>query len=375
MIPGYPKETFFVPDGIYLLSHSVGCLPVSTEKHLSDSFFRPWANSGGHAWTNWLDNINAFTQALAQLFNSNAQNFCPQVNLSSALTKILFSLPTPTHRNKVVFSARDFPSIGTVLQKYCKTLELEPVMIPQDRNLADPQTWSDFLDEEVSIALITHVVSNTGQKLPIRDIVQLCRDRTITSIVDIAQSAGIIPVDLSHWQADFVIGSCVKWLCGGPGAGYLWVSDNNIHECQPDDIGWFSHKDPMSLTMNNFEYAPDARRFTGGTPSVIPFTLATESIKLMHSAGIEHIHSHNKKLLSRLASQLNVNSPCQPNERGGTFVVSFSNNQKALQTLTSAGVHCDLRSEGLRLSPHLYNSASDIDTLAELINPLLGKRR
>ena len=247
-------------------------------------------------------------------------------------------------------------------------------MIPKERNLADLQIWSDFLDDEVAIALVTHVVSNTSQRLPVKNIIELCREREIISIVDVAQSAGIIPVNLSCWQADFVIGSCVKWLCGGPGAGYLWVNEDNVNACRPSDVGWFSHDNPMSLNMDNFEYAYGARRFSGGTPSIVPFTLASESIRLLLSIGIEQIHHHNRNLIDRLTSQLNISPPWESDNRGGTLVVSFSNNQKVLQKLSREGVQCDLRNEGLRLSPHIYNSASEIDKLAELIDPLLVKR-
>ncbi|WP_350637139.1 aminotransferase class V-fold PLP-dependent enzyme, partial [Pseudoalteromonas sp. GW168-MNA-CIBAN-0100] len=77
---------------------------------------------------------------------------------------------------------------------------------------------------------------------PVYDIVAISKLTNSLSIIDGAQSAGVIPLDLSVLDADFLIGSSVKWLCGGPGAAYLWVNKTQIEYCEPKDVGWFSHQ-------------------------------------------------------------------------------------------------------------------------------------
>ena len=373
MNPDMVRNLFHIPDGTYLLSHSVGCLPVASEIHLSKHFFQPWIEQGGDAWTHWLGNLSEFNNALAGLLNTDPHLFCPQANLSSGLTKILFSLPTQTHRNKVVFSEHDFPSMGYVIRAFCKASGFRPKIIPIDRDLTDLQVWRDALSEDVFAALVTHMTSNTSHRLPVLEICDLCEHRGVHSIVDIAQSAGVVPIDLSLWKADFVIGSCVKWLCGGLGAGYLWARKECIEACKPVDVGWFSQQNPMTLDINSFQFATEAKRFGGGTPSIMPFTLAAHGIRLLQTLGIHNIYQHNQKFIDKVISQLHsadIHSPIKSGERGGTLVVGFSNNRQVLQKLKSVGVFCDLRKEGLRFSPHIYNSVSEADSLARLLNTI-----
>ena len=368
------RARFHIPEeGAYLLSHSVGCLPVSAYAHFQNHFLEPWKLQGSNAWEHWLNNLDMFSEALADLFNSESHLFSPQLNLSSALTKLLGALPAAKPKSHILYSECDFPSMGFVIQQLCRSLGLEACFIPFSEDLTDPATWNKWLRDDTCCAFITHVQPNSSLRLPIKEITTLTQDRGIFSIVDIAQSAGIIPIDLKVWQADFVIGSCVKWLCGGPGSGYLWARESRPEQCQPVDVGWFSHQTPMEFDVHHFEYAQGVRRFAGGTPSIMPFTFSAESIRTLQEIGINQAFKHNQNLINRIITLINqgeVRSPTEENKRGGTLVLSFRDNQKALESLKCAGIFCDQRSEGLRFSPHIYNTKEDVDKLIEAINSL-----
>ncbi len=358
---------------VYLLNHSVGCLPASASDAFQSHFLELWKQQGSHAWGQWLENLTRFNAALANLLNAKTQQFCPQTNLSSALTKIVGSLPPAAAGQHILMSERDFPSMGFVIQTLCKRFGLKPRFIPHETNLTDLNCWDDMLSDDVWLAFITHVQSNDSLRLPVADITGLTKKKSIISIVDIAQSAGVVPIDLNTWQADFVIGSSVKWLCGGPGSGYLWASDDIIECCQPMDVGWFSHQNPMAFDIHHFDYAADAGRFMGGTPSIMPFTVSAESIRTLDRIGTENIFQHNQKLINHIIAQINqgeIRSPMQENRRGGTLAISFKDNQKAMQAMDHAGIFCDQRSEGLRFSPHIYNTEEDADQLVQVINRL-----
>jgi len=190
--------------------------------------------------------------------------------------------------------------------------------------------------------------------------------------VDIAQSVGVVPIDLAAWNAGFVIGSCVKWLCGGPGAGFLWVSPERLAACEPTDVGWFSHENPFEFDMHNFRYAADALRFWGGTPSVQPFVTAANSIRLMHKIGIEKIRAHNLNLTQQIIDAVDANNvvtPANPEKRGGTMVLHYpAKQQDALcSRLDQAQVGFDVRPTGIRMSPHIYNDTEQIQAVIELL--------
>ena len=120
MTPDIRKRFHLPEEGVYFLNHSVGCLPVSAEEQFRHHFLEPWKTKGSHAWEDWLDNLMQFNAALAGLLNSKTEQFCPQVNLSSALTKILSSLPLSSGRHQIVLSENDFPSMGFVIQQFCQ---------------------------------------------------------------------------------------------------------------------------------------------------------------------------------------------------------------------------------------------------------------
>jgi len=365
------KESFVPARGIYLLNHSVGRPPVTTREAWIDSFIDPWEQGGEEVWPCWLEVIDGFRAALAQLLNSAAGNFCPQVNLSSALTKILQSFSLPEQRQTLLYTEQDFPSIAFVLQQAAKNGFVLRA-IPAGADTLDPAVWSAYLTPDVGLVLLTHVHSNTGRQIPVAEISAMAREREVLSVVDIAQSVGVVPIDLKSWQADFVIGSCVKWLCGGPGAGFLWVAPERVGECEPVDVGWFSHESPFEFDMHNFRYAADALRFWGGTPSVQPYATAASSIRLLSRIGLTTIREHNLALTQLIIDAVDSNTlvtPVEPQCRGGTVVLNYAADEQnqVCARLREAGVLFDERPTGIRLSPHIYNDAEEIAVVLSLL--------
>ncbi len=363
------REQFRVPDGIYLLNHSVGCQPHRTTAAL-ENYQRLWAEKGGEAWGDWLTLVDDFRQALAGLLGTRPEAICPQTNISSALTKILAALPSRKSRTKILLSELDFPSMGFVCDQF-RVAGYEPVFLPGEQGRLPLAQWAEALRDDVQIVLITHVLSESNYRCPVADICRLARERDIFSVVDVAQSIGVVPIDMGEWPADFVIGSCVKWLCGGPGAGFLWVDLTRIGEFKPIDVGWFSHQNPFEFDIRHFEYSADARRFWGGTPSVLPYVTAAAGIAELSQIGLAAISTHNRRLTdhltqSALACGLTVNSPHQADERGGSVVIEFSDRSKAAAIFREAGIRVDQRPKfGFRFSPHIYNSLAEIEQVCE----------
>lgn len=364
------RNEFETGDGIYLLSHSVGLPPKSARSAADEGFFEHWSSAGLAVWDGWFAGIDRFRAALAALLNGHEDGFCPQANLSSALTKILNAIPRQAGRDRIVYSESDFPTMGFVLQMAAKA-GYRLTCIPDSADFGTLEPWDTVIDESCAAVLITHVHSNTSTTVPVRDICDLAAGCGALSIVDIAQSAGIVPIDIAAWNADFVVGSCVKFLCGGPGAGYLWVNDRVLGECEPTDVGWFSHENPFEFDIHNFRYAGNALKFWGGTPSVLPYVVAANSIELTDRIGIDTVRDYSLRmtqiLIDRIDSQ-NVVTPSAPENRGGTVVLQFGEKQSEVANqLNRTDVHFDARPTGLRLSPHIYNTQDEIEAVAACI--------
>ncbi len=354
----------------YFLTHSIGLMPQSTGSSFEKSFTQPWVSGSEDIWPQWLNAISEFNAALARLLNSNTDQFCPQSNVSSGLSKVMASLKSLTNKPVILASQSDFPSTGFVLQQ-AEKLGFELRFIPKGEDLQSLETWDKALSSDVAIAFITQVHYNTNVLVPTEAIAQLCDARGIVSIVDSAQATGIVPIDLSDSKIDIMVGSCIKWLCGGPGAGFVWLNKKIMTALEPTDVGWFSHQNPFEFDINHFEYANNAARFWGGTPSVAAYVMARNSIDLLNGIGIEQVRDHNRQLTRYLLNAVPeqaVVSPLDLDLKGGTVVLKFAHQEKVSESLKARGILFDARQYGLRVSPHIYTQKADMDALIEGIH-------
>jgi kynureninase len=371
------SHAFHKPEQVYLLTHSVGLLPKSTREH-AQLFFDAWQHKGGEAWGDWLLVLQDFCQSLSALLNGKPDEFCPQTNISSALVKILYALPARKSRQKIVLSELDFPSQGFVLEQAKRMgYQLDFISATDAQNI---NAWEAHLKNDVQLAFITHVFSENSQQNPVADITKLTKHNDIFSVVDIAQSVGSLPINIKNWSADFIVGSSIKWLCGGPGAAFLWLNLDNIERFQPIDVGWFSHEHPFEFDIHHFEYAKNAYRFLGGTPSILPFYLASSSINLINEIGVHTIYQHNQRMIDKLytaalSGNFLVHSPKDPAKRGGSLVIQFSKPQQALQCFKKEGIQIDIRPKyGVRASPHIYTTMEDIDRFVLALSKIGASR-
>ena len=197
------------------------------------------------------------------------------------------------------------------------------------------------------------------------------RQRGIVSTVDVAQSAGVMPIDVEAMGADVVLKSCVKWLCGGPGAGFLWVRSSLVETLLRRDVGWFSHANPFEFDPDHFEYAADALRFWGGTPSIAPFIIATSALRILCQIGVDELWSQNGRLQTLLADCI----ACRGNfnwthlAKGATSCIPLGARRAAVESaLRERNVRCDFRGDTLRVSFHIYNTESDMQGIASAMN-------
>ena len=359
------KSRFCVPaGGPYLMAHSAGCQPVGLEARLVEDYVRPWREDPARIWDAWLGSIAEFREAVAGLLGGRADEWCPQPSVSAAISRFLSGVAFPAGRDVVLVSAEAFPSIGFALAGLERLgLRLELARGAPD----DPGSWTRLDDRDVAAVVLTHVHSNSGRITPVAEVAARARANGVVSVVDIAQSAGILPLDVTAWPVDAVAGRALKWLCGGAGACFLWVSPERVMEVEPVERGWFSHLDPFEMDIEHFLFAPDARRFWGGTPVVAPYVSALEGLRVVREIGVRTIREHNLRLQRGLLDALagtGINAPV-PGECGGTLCLELG--EAAEAALAAAGVRCDRRGRILRLSFGIWNDDADVATVAQAV--------
>jgi selenocysteine lyase/cysteine desulfurase len=364
------RMQFQPPEGIYLLNHSVGPLPAAALERQAE-YFAAWRNQGGNAWDDWLGMIARFRSALPPLLGGIAEDYCPQVNISSAVSKLLPTLPQRAGRTKLLLSELDFPSMGFVVAQ-AEKLGYRIEWLKADDNKTFPlEAWQRALTDDTQLVVITHGLYGNSYLNPVAEILAAAQAKKILTLVDIAQTAGVVPIDVVKWNADFVVGSCVKWLCGGPGAGFLWVNPALSNTLEPLDVGWFSHENPFEFDIHHFKFAHGAARFWGGTPSVLPYVVATAGLELLADIGVENIRAHNQSLTGKLIAaagerKIPVRTPADPARRGGTVVLDLPDPASMVKKLLADNIFTDMRPGfGVRFAPHIFNTEAEIDAVIE----------
>jgi kynureninase len=365
------QRLFEVPGpGPYLLSHSVGCLPRVSRDRLKADLLDPWASQGSDGWSTWLSAIDRFRAAVATLIGGDVAEICPQPSVSAALTAFLSGLKRQPGRDVLLASAHAFPSIGFAMRQLAP-LGYRLELIPEHRPPDDLQSWADAIGSHVAAVVPMHVHSNSGLVSPVSEIARLARAAGAFSVVDACQAVGILPVEPKSWGVDALIGSSVKWLCGGPGAGFLWVRRELIPAVEPISVGWFSHADPFAFDISEFRYADDARRFWGGTPAVAPCVLAASGIETILEIGVTEILATNRARIETAAAA--ADAVFDMSNRGGTLCLTCEDVDGAEAALRALGCRFDRRGRVLRLSFHLWTDSDQAQAVGAALRPFQPK--
>ncbi len=367
LLPEAIRDRFHLPpDATYLKSHSVGCQPRAAEALLRDRLLTPWRETG-EAWPHWLDAIDAWRAALAGLIGVEARDLCPATNVTAGLSRYISALGQATDRRTVLLAPSAFPTIG-YLASGLAAAGWKTRYLPDDADVRDAANWTAALGDDVALVIAMHVSSNRGALTDIAAVASAARAAGARCIADCAQSVGIVPVTPARWGVDAVLGTSVKWLCGGPGAAWLWVAPHDRTALDPMERGWWSHENPFEMDIRDFRYAPDARRWWGGTPDVAPFILSAAGIGEIAAIGVDAGRSHNRALQAMLREALEPDTPQWrwPNgEIGGTLCIDTGADQpRVAEALDRHRLRADFRGTILRLSFHAYNSVADVERTA-----------
>ena len=360
----------------YLVSHSLGAMPRGAATYLQ-AFADQWSTRGVRAWyEGWWEIGRETGNLLAPILGTpkNAISMHQNVTVAQGIIGSCFSYDGP--RRKIVMSDLEFPSNHYLFEGF-RRYGAEIVYVPSsDPSRLDTERFLDAIDESTALVPLSLVLFKSAGITDARAVIEKAHAVGAHVILDVYQAAGTVPMQLEAWGADFAVGGSVKWLCGGPGAGYLYVRPDLAATLHPSFIGWAAHESPFEFATGPVRPAGNPERFQSGTPNVPSLYSARAGYEIVAAIGVEAIRTRSLRLTRRLmngaaAAGFRLNTPAADHERGGSVILDVPNGAAVADELIRRGVIVDHRpGAGIRMAPHFYNTDEEIDraiaTLVEI---------
>ena len=361
----------------YLVSNSLGAMPRTVPDRLAQ-YVDEWAELGVKAWARgWWEMPVTVGDEIAPLIGAGRGEVAMVPNVTIAQATVLSALDYPATRNRIVMTGLDFPSVRYMYDGLATRLGAEIHVVPSDDGVEiDLNRLIEAIDERTRLVAISHVLFRSASVVDVAAVCQ--RAKVVGALVSLDgfHAVGVMPVNVKSIGVDFYSGGVLKWLCGGPGGCFLYVSPEQSSRLAPSLTGWQAHAKPFAFE-DEMSSATGAWRWLNGTPSIPSLYAATEGPRIIRRAGIDAIRSKSVRQTSRIieladARGYRVVAPRDPARRGGTVALDLPNAFEISQLLLARGVIVDYRpGAGIRIAPHFYTMDSELDDAIDLIDESL----
>jgi kynureninase len=355
----------------YLINNSLGAMPRATYGALKE-YADTWATRGVLAWDEWLPMVTKIGDQVGQLMGAPPASVMMHQNVSTLVSIVLSALDY-RERPKLLSTDLNFPSVlYNLYEQERRGARVELVSFGEELTV-DPERVIAAIDEQTALVCLDLVLFRSSGLVDVAPIVKAAHRNGALVLLDVYQAIGAVPIDVRALEVDLAVGGSVKWLCGGPGAAYLYVADWPRLRLRPAMTGWFSHARPFAFEVGAVEPADDIHRYMGGSPAIPALYAARSGYEAVAEVGVEKIRARSVFLTERLirradAEGLTVNTPRDPGGRGGTVCVDFPGADLAHDLLIERGILIDYRPRcGIRISPHFYNTEAECDGAIDAI--------
>jgi kynureninase len=377
----YRKEFPILERSVYMISHSLGAMPRGVYDRLQD-YADVWATRGIRAWSEgWWEMPVTVGDKVARILGAAPGTVVMHPNVSLCHSLILSCFELAGKRNKIVYEALNFPSVMYVYDAHVRAAGGRLEEVPSDDGVTiDTQRLVDAIDEETLLVPISHVLFKSGYIQDARAVIQKAHAVGAKVVLDVYQSAGTVPFNVTDLGVDFAVGGSVKWLCGGPGAGYLYVHPALHRRLEPKVTGWMAHRAPFEFEPGKIAYASDIHRFLHGSPAIPALYAAESGYDILQAAGIANIRAKSLRQTARLIELADqrgwkVNSPREEDKRGGVVVLDVPYPAAVVRELAQRNVLLDFRpGVGVRIAPHFYSTDEELSATINEIQDILDTR-
>ncbi len=361
---------------VHLISHSLGCMPIKAAEYLN-GFLELWHQKSITAWNDWLPEVDRAAARIGKILSAPDGTVIMQHNVSQVMAVLASCFEYTPKKNKVVYEDIQFPTVSYVWkaeERRGAKVELVP---SKDGITIDTDALCAAIDETTLAVPISHVVFRSAFIQDVKAVVKKCREVGAHVILDCYQSVGIIPLDVVDLGVSFACGGSVKYLCGGPGAGWLYVREDLIQEFAPRVTGWFGNEHPFAFTMPGQSYADNIWRYMQGTPAIAALYQARAGVEIIGEVGVRNIREKSLRQTRRIIEMVDerkfkLNSPREDHKRGGSVVFDFTEAASVARELNNRRFFCDHRpGAGIRIAPHFYTKDEEVELFFDEIERIL----
>lgn len=368
------RPHFPILDGTtYMVSHSLGAMPREAVASLSE-YTDTWATRGVRAWhEGWWEMPVTVGNLIAPIIGAGEGEVAMHGNVSICQNIVTSCFSWSGPRNKLVTDGLNFPSNDYIYHGLARQ-GARIVSVPSPDGMTVPlDSILAAIDEQTQLVSISHVAFRSSFVQDLAAITEHAHAVGALVIADLYQSAGILPVDVRALDLDFATGGSVKWLIGGPGAGYLYVRRDLWPTLQPAATGWQAHHAPFDFEAGPIHFADDAFRFLNGTPNIPALYSASAGYRIINQIGVPAIRSKSQRQTQHLIALADdagiaVRSVRDPNLRGGVVILDVTEGKAVTAELLRREVIVDFRpGAGIRIAPHFYTTDDELaHTLHEI---------
>ena len=348
----------------YLNSCSQGALSDAVRSAYAD-YLTDWDEKGA-PWVYWVERAETVRAAFAGLVGGAPDDVAVTTSLSAGVSALASTFDW-SERPRVVVTDFEFPTVGQIWHaqelRGAEVVHVHPdgVEIPLER-------FEEAIDERTALVAITAVCYRNGARLPVEEVVELAHARGALVLLDAYQAIGTYPIDVGELGVDFLGAGVLKYLLASAGLGFLWCRPGLAPSLLPTQTGWFADKNIFEMDVTDYSPSPTARRFESGTPPIPAIYAGIAGVELIQEIGIAETREHVTALNERLIAGIDelggiVVTPRAPERRGALVCIRSTDAPTLVSALEADGIVTSERDGNLRVSPHAYNVAEDIDTL------------
>jgi kynureninase len=362
---------------IYMISNSLGAMPRGAARSLAE-YAETWATRGVRAWEErWWEMAGEVGNKVGAVIGAPAGSVSMHDNVTTAQMVALSCLEPRGRRRKIVCSSADFPSmIHLYRAQEALGFEVRVVSAGDDLNVGE-ERLVDAIDEDTLVVAFSHVLFRTSFIVDPRPVIERARQVGALTMLDVYQSGGIVPLNVSELGVDFATGGCLKWLCGGPGNGFLYTRPELLPTLRPRFTGWLALARPFAFDIDDHELRDDGMRMMNGTPPIPAYYAAIPGLEIIGRVGVGSIREKSRRMTAHLLDLVDRRGWRTPTSRdpervAGTVAIDVPEALPASRGLKTRDVVVDYRPKvGIRVSPHFYNTFEELDRLVEALGTVL----